>query len=92
MSDENEAAEGLNDNEIAAAKREAALNPVSIGGTVDALLVERHGYAVRDLPDRVAEVDEQLRLRGVEPPADADGDNSRTATRRGRGKGRTAEA
>lgn len=33
-------------------------------GEVDALLVERAGYEQRGLDDRVAEVDEQLALRG----------------------------
>ncbi|MFD5057428.1 hypothetical protein [Streptomyces sp. NPDC058394] len=35
---------------------------------VAALLREREGYAQLGLHDRVAEVDEQLRLRGVKPP------------------------
>lgn len=37
---------------------------------VAALLREREGYAQFGLDDRVAEVDEQLRLRGVQPPVD----------------------
>ncbi|MFA7117113.1 MAG: hypothetical protein WC140_07805 [Bacteroidales bacterium] len=44
---------------------------------VAALLREREGYLSRDLPDRVALVDEQLRLRGHKP-AQASGDPSRT--------------
>jgi hypothetical protein len=38
---------------------------------VQALLEERAGYVARDLPDRVAAVDEQLRLLGTTgaPPA-----------------------
>ncbi|NEA67544.1 hypothetical protein [Streptomyces sp. SID12488] len=36
---------------------------------VAALLREREGYAVRGMDDRTDQVDEQLRLRGVEPPA-----------------------
>jgi hypothetical protein len=36
---------------------------------VAALLREREGYVGRGMDDRVAQVDEQLRLRGVEPPA-----------------------
>lgn len=36
---------------------------------VAALLRERAGYVGRGMDDRVAQVDEQLRLRGVEPPA-----------------------
>jgi len=35
---------------------------------VAALLREREGLVQRGLDDRVAEVDEQLKLRGVEPP------------------------
>lgn len=37
---------------------------------ISALLRERAGYARRGLEDRVAAVDEQLRLRGAEPPAE----------------------
>lgn len=37
---------------------------------VAALLEERRGYVVRDLGDRVAEVDEQIRLYGGEVPKD----------------------
>ncbi|MFD9319291.1 hypothetical protein ACFWDQ_16605 [Streptomyces sp. NPDC060053] len=36
---------------------------------VAALLRERAGYVGRGMDDRVAQVDEQLRLRGAEPPA-----------------------
>lgn len=36
---------------------------------VAALLREREGYVGRGMDDRVAQVDEQLKLRGVEPPA-----------------------
>lgn len=36
--------------------------------TIDALMSEREGYALRDLPDRVAQVDaEILRLGGTVP-------------------------
>jgi hypothetical protein len=35
---------------------------------VAALLREREGYAGRGMDERVAQVDEQLRLRGVDPP------------------------
>lgn len=35
---------------------------------VAALLREREGYVGRGMDDRVAQVDEQLKLRGVEPP------------------------
>ena len=38
-------------------------------------IMERRGYVVRGLPDRVAQVDEQLELHGYTPPAAApDGD------------------
>lgn len=35
---------------------------------IAALLREREGYVGRGMDDRVAQVDEQLRLRGAEPP------------------------
>lgn len=35
---------------------------------VAALLREREGYVTRGMDDRVAQVDEQLKLRGAEPP------------------------
>lgn len=97
MSDETnieEGAEPISDLDRAALKREAAANeaPDPERAFIDALLEERRGYAVYGRDDRVAEVDEQLRLRGVKPPVDADGDGKSTAVRRGRGKGRTAEA
>jgi hypothetical protein len=38
---------------------------------VAALLREREGYVARGMDDRVAQVDEQLRLRGATPPADS---------------------
>jgi hypothetical protein len=37
---------------------------------VAALLREREGYVQLGLGDRVAQVDDQLRLRGTEPPTD----------------------
>jgi hypothetical protein len=37
---------------------------------IAALLREREGLVQRGLAERVAEVDEQLRLRGVTPPVD----------------------
>lgn len=37
---------------------------------VAALLREREGYVQRGMDDRVAQVDEQLKLRGHKPPAD----------------------
>lgn len=36
---------------------------------IAALLREREGYVQRGLDDRVAQVDEQLKLRGHTPPA-----------------------
>jgi hypothetical protein len=39
---------------------------------VAALLREREGYVQRGMDDRVAQVDEQLRLRGAQPPAAPD--------------------
>jgi len=39
---------------------------------VEALLVERRGYVVRGMGDRVAQVDEQILLRGGTPPTDED--------------------
>jgi hypothetical protein len=87
MSDETnieDTPEPISESEAAAAQRKQA--------DIDALLEERRGYAVYGRDDRIAAVDEQLRLRGVKPPADADGDGKSTAVRRGRGKGRTAKA
>jgi hypothetical protein len=53
---------------------------------VAALLREREGYVGRGMDDRVAQVDEQLRLRGVEPPAapKADASVSRSTPPKGR--------
>jgi hypothetical protein len=53
---------------------------------VAALLREREGYVGRGMDDRVAQVDEQLRLRGVEPPAVQQGGApaSRSTTPKGR--------
>ncbi|MET9965449.1 hypothetical protein ABZZ80_05860 [Streptomyces sp. NPDC006356] len=42
---------------------------------VAALLREREGYVGRGMDDRVAQVDEQLKLRGAEPPTDSKGGN-----------------
>lgn len=44
--------------------------PQTEDSMVAALLREREGLVQRGLTDRVAEVDEQLKLRGAEPPAD----------------------
>lgn len=54
---------------------------------VAALLREREGYAGRGMGDRVAQVDEQLRLRGHKPPAD---DTPAPASRSTPPKGRRA--
>ncbi|MFF0136762.1 hypothetical protein ACFYRN_09975 [Streptomyces sp. NPDC005227] len=53
---------------------------------VAALLRERAGYVGRGMQDRVAQVDEQLQLRGVEPPAadKTDAPASRSAPPKGR--------
>ncbi|MFJ4692842.1 hypothetical protein [Streptomyces sp. NPDC088766] len=55
---------------------------------IAALRREREGYAALGLDDRVAEVDEQLRLRGVQPPAAgsdvAAGPSTRTTPPKGR--------
>lgn len=40
--------------------------PVTEDSMVAALLRERDSYVQRDMPDRVAEVDEQLALRGYQ--------------------------
>lgn len=96
MSDEQINAEApgpTSEVERAAQKREAASEaPHPEQGFIDALIQERHRYVVHGRTDGVAEVDEQLRLRGVEPPADVTGDGKTTATRRGRGRGRTTKA
>lgn len=46
---------------------QTATTPATEDPMVAALLRERAGYVTRELPDRVAEVDEQLKLRGYEP-------------------------
>jgi hypothetical protein len=72
--------------------------PVSRDTMVAALLREREGYARRGLKERVAEVDEQLRLRGHTPPDDGPPAKTETAeqhdttkprARRAPGKDRT---
>jgi hypothetical protein len=99
MSEENpEVTDDLKDGQTSdqsrAAEKRAAANATEQPSDpyVGPLLEERRGYAMHGRADRVAEVDEQLRLRGVEPPADATGEGKRTATRGGRGRGRTAKA
>ena len=57
------------DQRRAAEKRRASLAGPN-DSMVEALLVERRGYVQRGMEDRVAQVDEQLRLRGAEPPKD----------------------
>ncbi|MFE2300836.1 hypothetical protein ACFXAW_21935 [Streptomyces sp. NPDC059445] len=57
---------------------------------VAALLREREGYVGRGMDDRVAQVDEQLRLRGVTPPAD--GGTSTAPSRSTPPKGRRGRA
>jgi hypothetical protein len=44
--------------------------PVSEDAMVAALLREREGYVRRGLAERVAAVDEQLKIRGHKPPKD----------------------
>ena len=63
--------------------------PQSEDPMVAALLRERVGYVGRGMDDRVAQVDEQLKLRGVEPPAD---DKPATVTRATPPKGRRARS
>lgn len=61
------------DQRRAAEKRKAALaggGPDANAGMIAALLEERRGYVQRGKEDRVAQVDEQLRLRGAEPPTE----------------------
>ncbi|MFG2002300.1 hypothetical protein ACGFNU_24420 [Spirillospora sp. NPDC048911] len=43
--------------------------PQALDPMVAALLREREGYVQRGMDDRVAQVDEQLRIRGHQPPA-----------------------
>jgi len=65
--------------------------PATEDPMVAALLRERVGYVTRGMDDRVAQVDEQLRLRGVEPPADGKTEPSRPASRSTPPKGRRAK-
>ncbi|MFJ6645774.1 hypothetical protein ACIQPS_08945 [Streptomyces sp. NPDC091290] len=57
---------------------------------VAALLREREGYVQRGMDDRVAQVDDQLRLRGVEPPTGEK--TTAPSTRETPPKGRRARA
>ncbi|GAA4627276.1 hypothetical protein [Cellulomonas oligotrophica] len=63
------------DREQAAQARAAALKNQT-AQFIEALRVERDGYVVRGLPDRVAAVEEQLRLRGAEVSAPDPGGDS----------------
>lgn len=61
------------DHERAARKRAAAFEgkpEARLQADIDALLAERRGYVVRGMHDRVAQVDEQIALRGGTPPQD----------------------
>jgi len=57
---------------------------------VAALLREREGYVTHGQADRVAQVDEQLKLRGVEPPTDDKPASSKPTSRTTPPKGRRA--
>jgi hypothetical protein len=58
---------------------------------VAALLREREGYVGRGMDDRVAQVDEQLKLRGHTPPAN-DNAPAKPASRSTPPKGRRARS
>jgi hypothetical protein len=49
-----------------------ATEPMTTDPMIAALLREREGYARAQQPDRVAQVDEQLRTRGYDPDPDGD--------------------
>lgn len=57
------------DDQRRAAEKRAAAHADAEGRDpyIGALLDERRGYVVRGLDDRVAQVDEQLALRGYQP-------------------------
>lgn len=59
---------------------------------IAALLREREGYVRLGRADRVAQVDEQLRLRGVEPPADDKTEPTKPSSRSTPPKGRRARS
>lgn len=64
-------ATATDDQRRAAEKRKASLTGPDVNaGMIAALLEERRGYVTRGLAARVEQVDEQLRLRGAEPPKD----------------------
>ena len=60
------------DQERAAGKRKAAVetDEERVDPMVAALLEERRGYVVRGRDDRVADVDAELKRRGVKAPTD----------------------
>jgi hypothetical protein len=60
------------DHQVAAEKRAAATKGRDhTAEYIGALLEERRGYVTRGgMDDRVAQVDEQIRLRGGTPPTD----------------------
>ncbi len=62
-------AEAADKRAEAADKRAEAAAGRSNPGMVEALLAERRGYVQRELPDRVKQVDEQIRYYGGQPPA-----------------------
>ncbi|MGW4476802.1 hypothetical protein ACWENQ_44725 [Nonomuraea sp. NPDC004354] len=66
--------------------------PVSKDAMVAALLREREGYVQRGLAERVAEVDEQLKLRGHAPPKSNTPPNSETTGEATGGKPRGRRA
>jgi hypothetical protein len=66
--------------------------PQSEDPMVAALLRERVGYVGRGMDERVAQVDEQLKLRGVEPPADEKTEPVTPASRSTQPKGRRARS
>jgi hypothetical protein len=55
---------------------------------VAALLREREGLVRSGLTDRVAQVDEQLRLHGVQPPAVGTSESAKPSSRSTPPKGR----
>lgn len=61
--------EGFTEDQRRAAEKRAAAHADAKGRDpyIGALLDERRGYVVRGLDDRVAQVDEQLALRGYQP-------------------------
>ncbi|MGW1000747.1 hypothetical protein [Streptomyces sp. NPDC002520] len=59
---------------------------------VAALLREREGLVQSGLTDRVAQVDEQLRLHGVQPPASGKSESAKPSSRSTPPKGRRARS